>query len=225
MKNEKIVNELVDAFLSWNLPDDFCPDAGISFNKYTFANHEFNPIGTNLFTATQAKAMFEYLLNKSPAFANAIEQELCSGEAVARYIARRLTPDGTDEFFGIALTEAIPPLSLLYLAPPQVDQSARIKELEADKLIKQAEIDKLKNEVKILFDGNTAMFNQITKLTATNKELEAECALYKDLLKESRDDCAEILNNYFNLLPFKKYRYDAQKELVKKIDEALGKAE
>jgi len=40
------------------------------------------------------------------------------------------------------------------------------KELEADKLIQQAEIDKLKTEVKILFDGNTEMFNHATELAA-----------------------------------------------------------
>ena len=59
--NNNLVQELVNNFLSWKLPKDFSPDCGISF----FGDGEFEPIGTNLFTATQAKSMFEYLLDKS----------------------------------------------------------------------------------------------------------------------------------------------------------------
>lgn len=73
-KEEQLINHLVDRFLGWRLPDDFHPDAGISF-KPTFNDtpeimqalgltepmrHE--PVGTNLFTAEQAKEMFRFLL-------------------------------------------------------------------------------------------------------------------------------------------------------------------
>jgi hypothetical protein len=56
------VNKMVDRFLGWKLPDNFTPDAGISFTKETHG-HTFEPIGTNLFTAEQAKTMFEYCIH------------------------------------------------------------------------------------------------------------------------------------------------------------------
>ena len=55
---EKLEKHMVDRFLGWKLPDDFNPDAGISFTK--LKNCE--PIGTNLFTATQTKEMVHYML-------------------------------------------------------------------------------------------------------------------------------------------------------------------
>ena len=57
------VKKMVDRFLSWKLPKDFSPDCGISFEKHKYANHLFEPIGTNLFTADQAKEMFEYCIH------------------------------------------------------------------------------------------------------------------------------------------------------------------
>lgn len=50
------INHMVDRFLAWPLPADFCPDGGISYNGKS------SPIGTNLFTAEQARQMFEYVL-------------------------------------------------------------------------------------------------------------------------------------------------------------------
>ena len=60
----KTIDELVNRFLGWKLPKDFAPDGGIVFDKHQ--NHHFTPIGTNLFTADQAKQMFEYLLEGEP---------------------------------------------------------------------------------------------------------------------------------------------------------------
>jgi hypothetical protein len=55
------IKAMVNRFLGWPLPIDFNPDAGISFTQTEFtARHP--PIGTNLLTADQAKAMFEYCL-------------------------------------------------------------------------------------------------------------------------------------------------------------------
>lgn len=48
---------MVDAFLSWKLPKDFSPDAGVSFDPPSNELHW--PIGTNLFTAEQATKMFK----------------------------------------------------------------------------------------------------------------------------------------------------------------------
>jgi hypothetical protein len=59
------VTAMVDRFLGWKLPKDFCPDCGVSFDGRK--DDEWNknktwPTGTNLLTAEQAKAMFEYAL-------------------------------------------------------------------------------------------------------------------------------------------------------------------
>jgi hypothetical protein len=65
MLTEKQIKHMVDRFLAWKLPENFSPDAGISF-KPTFNDHlptpqRHNPTGTNLFTATQAEAMVRYM--------------------------------------------------------------------------------------------------------------------------------------------------------------------
>lgn len=69
------VSKMVDRFLSWKLPKDFAPDSGIMFTGLRrheegdcireFDSHWW-PVGTNLFTADQAKAMFEYVLAAAP---------------------------------------------------------------------------------------------------------------------------------------------------------------
>lgn len=60
------VNAMVDRFLGWKLPEDFYPDAGISFDR-EYAAKWGMPSGTNLFHAGQAQAMFEYVLRDSVA--------------------------------------------------------------------------------------------------------------------------------------------------------------
>ena len=65
--DEEMIRHMVNRFLQWKLPEDFRPDAGISFNP-TFNEHalhpmEYEPVGTNLFTATQAEAMVRYMLD------------------------------------------------------------------------------------------------------------------------------------------------------------------
>lgn len=63
-----VTDEMVDRFLSWKLPDDFCPDAGITFKRTyneasPFGPSTHEPIGTNLLTAEQARAMLEHVLS------------------------------------------------------------------------------------------------------------------------------------------------------------------
>lgn len=70
MTNDQI-KYMVDRFLSWRLPENFNPDAGISFKK-TFNDHMPNPMkhepsGTNLFDATQADAMVRHMIDGMPA--------------------------------------------------------------------------------------------------------------------------------------------------------------
>lgn len=55
-----VTDDMVSRFLGWKLPDDFFPDAGISFKAPQHPNGW--PIGTNLLTADQARAMLEYVL-------------------------------------------------------------------------------------------------------------------------------------------------------------------
>lgn len=71
MSAPKIPQSVVDRFLGWRLPADFNPDAGISFSplfnveynaKRGLPPQRYEPIGTNLLTADQARAMLEYVL-------------------------------------------------------------------------------------------------------------------------------------------------------------------
>ena len=69
--NGEQINHMVNRFLGWRLPENFSPDAGISF-KATFNDHmpfgpqKYNPSGTNLFDATQAEAMVRYMVEGLP---------------------------------------------------------------------------------------------------------------------------------------------------------------
>lgn len=64
------IKHLVNRFLTWKLPEDFRPDAGISFhrwfNKDTPYPMKNEPVGTNLLTATQAEAMIRHMLEGMP---------------------------------------------------------------------------------------------------------------------------------------------------------------
>jgi hypothetical protein len=66
VKEEQIL-QMVERFLSWRLPEDFAPDAGIYFrrpdSREPYAEHLW-PVGTNLFTAQQAEAMIRHMLGQ-----------------------------------------------------------------------------------------------------------------------------------------------------------------
>lgn len=56
-------------FLAWKLPATFRPDCGISFDGRGKDARGFDkgwPVGTNLFTADEAQAMFEHCLAIEP---------------------------------------------------------------------------------------------------------------------------------------------------------------
>lgn len=60
-----IPQEMVDRFLSWPLPKGFSPDCGISFDgrgKDARGYEKQWPVGTNLFSAEQARNMLEYVV-------------------------------------------------------------------------------------------------------------------------------------------------------------------
>ena len=58
-----VTDEMVRRFLSWRLPKDFHPDAGINFDR-SFSDKYPHcwPIGTNLLNDPQARAMLEHVL-------------------------------------------------------------------------------------------------------------------------------------------------------------------
>jgi hypothetical protein len=60
---EEQIKHMVSKFLGWKLPEDFHPDAGIEYHENLLAPQ---PIGTNLFTATQAEAMVRHMLQDLP---------------------------------------------------------------------------------------------------------------------------------------------------------------
>lgn len=68
----KVTDEMVHRFLAWELPRDFAPDGGVTFHRevLTAVGHRpresmgpgWWPVGTNLLTAAQARAMLEHVL-------------------------------------------------------------------------------------------------------------------------------------------------------------------
>jgi hypothetical protein len=65
--NEDQVKHMVDRFLNWRLPNDFNPDNGISAMRPNYGpNVEWTPVGTNLFSATQADAMVRHMIEGMP---------------------------------------------------------------------------------------------------------------------------------------------------------------
>ena len=66
MTDEQI-KHMVDRFLSWKLPENFNPDAGISYTRPKYAPEvDARPSGTNLLDATQADAMVRHMLEGMP---------------------------------------------------------------------------------------------------------------------------------------------------------------
>ena len=64
----RITGSMVDRFLAWKLPADFSPDCGISFkqNHPELGKNKYQPSGTNLFDANQARAMLEHVIQQAP---------------------------------------------------------------------------------------------------------------------------------------------------------------
>lgn len=64
--DNSLAQQMANRFLGWRLPEEFHPDGGITF-KRTFNDHlptpsKHEPTGTNLFDATQARQMVDYML-------------------------------------------------------------------------------------------------------------------------------------------------------------------
>jgi hypothetical protein len=81
------VDEAVNRFLCWKLPQDFAPDAGIRFTptpRQPGWAHDPWPVGTNLFNAAQARAMFEHCLPALTAAAPKVEEPVRCARCGAR---------------------------------------------------------------------------------------------------------------------------------------------
>lgn len=62
-RSKPVIDKMVDRFLGWPLPKDFGPDAGITFKP---SDHPHGwPVGTNLFTADQARQMILHILGEA----------------------------------------------------------------------------------------------------------------------------------------------------------------
>lgn len=77
--SKTMIDKMVDRFLGWKLPEDFSPDCGITFAKFhPNGTTRFEPIGTNLLTADQARAMVKHML------ADALPGDTCATEDQCR---------------------------------------------------------------------------------------------------------------------------------------------
>jgi hypothetical protein len=63
--DKKQIDAIVSRFLAWKLPKTFSPDCWISFSlpKENYDKPGFWPVGTNLLTADEARAMLEHVLD------------------------------------------------------------------------------------------------------------------------------------------------------------------
>lgn len=59
----EVTKDMVDRFLSWRLPNGFSPDCFITFDREGANRNSSWPIGTNIFTAEQAKDMLQHVLS------------------------------------------------------------------------------------------------------------------------------------------------------------------
>lgn len=64
------IKHMVDRFLTWQIPESFQPDGGISYtqviNAHTGRPYEHGPVGTNLLDAQQAAAMIRHMIDGMP---------------------------------------------------------------------------------------------------------------------------------------------------------------
>lgn len=63
--SDEQTKNMVNRFLSWKLPKDFNPDAGIKFTPPQSTAPHWWPVGTNLLTATQAEEMIRYITDSA----------------------------------------------------------------------------------------------------------------------------------------------------------------
>lgn len=82
--SDDLIDKMVDRFLQWKLPEDFSPDAGISF-KRNFNEHltppmRHEPTGTNLLNAKQAEDMVRYITEAQTAEITRLREQLAEAK-------------------------------------------------------------------------------------------------------------------------------------------------
>ena len=105
MNKKQMVAKMVDRFLCWKLPDDFGPDAGISFDP-AYKEKWGMPVGTNLFTADQARDMILHLLGDG-VYIELVEAALDVPDPVAYIFPSDLERFAEDETFSQAYSIAV----------------------------------------------------------------------------------------------------------------------
>lgn len=138
----KITDEMVTRFLGWSLPKDFAPDGGI---KFTPVNHPHSwPVGTNLFTADQARLMLEHILAGTPSrFAPPTHDEIAAyrdlfrAELDKRMDTKHPSASPSTEAHEIALrafvekrNASVPPAARF---APTVKRQAEVRDVWTDK--------------------------------------------------------------------------------------------
>ena len=64
---EEQIKHMVDRFLNWQLPENFNPDAGISYMRPKWLSPQHpGPSGTNLLSADQAEVMVRHMIEGLP---------------------------------------------------------------------------------------------------------------------------------------------------------------
>ena len=64
MTKDEIIKAAASKLMGWKLPQGFCPDAYITFDRVRAAANNCTPTGTNLLHLGQALEMFEYCLGE-----------------------------------------------------------------------------------------------------------------------------------------------------------------
>jgi hypothetical protein len=138
------VKEMVNRFLGWKLPKTFAPDAGISFKPTKpYDGDEYGnswwPVGTNLFNAEEAKAMFEYCTAGAQPDENAEQWRHGVWNSVMYLLKRQgFFEDMTEravKLFGIDLSKELRDVSV----PPApsrdqvLEEAARLLDVDADR--------------------------------------------------------------------------------------------
>lgn len=135
MNTDAMVKYMVNRFLGWRLPKPWNPDNGISYARPNYAHppadHDW-PVGTNLFSATEAEAMVRYMLEDMPTS----PPQPCAWEELVKAVQAR------KEMYG-DLTEAEEEALRDAIAAPRSGSAVApvAKSLEQIKLIAQNVID------------------------------------------------------------------------------------
>lgn len=101
--NDAQIKHMVDRFLSWKLPDNFSPDAGVSFDP---------PVawpwttGTNLLDATQAEVMVRHMVAGLPADEISEPNKAVRGQLASDEVTNEIAPWGRPGLFSGRSTDS-----------------------------------------------------------------------------------------------------------------------